>query len=162
MASSNKTSTLELNQWISTDVPKMADFNADNQKIEQAVATHLADSQSHLSQEDREALDGLGQAASPTPMSGSYVGDGDEVHIIQVGFTPTWGMVYAHNKPPCTTVEDGATTQVNFVYLTPGGRSVGCYFYDGKLEVYQETAGHSGYRMNMNQDGLTYYYMFFH
>lgn len=42
MASSNKTSNYQLNQWISTDQVRMADFNADNQKIDAALNTLAA------------------------------------------------------------------------------------------------------------------------
>lgn len=146
MASSSKTPNLGLNLWSGSDSPKMADFNNDNTLIDTAI---------------KNLQDQGGGGSSAAPVSSSYVGDGEDVHIIELGFTPTWGIVYAHNKPPCATVEDGTATQVNFVYLTPGGRSVGCYLSNGKLEVYQETAGHSGYRMNMNQSGVTYYYMFY-
>lgn len=32
MSSSNKTANLQLNSWIGTDRPKMADYNSDNEK----------------------------------------------------------------------------------------------------------------------------------
>ena len=37
MSSTNKTANLQLNQWIGTDPVLMADFNADNQKIDAAL-----------------------------------------------------------------------------------------------------------------------------
>ena len=37
MASTNKTSNYELNQWVKTDPVLMDDFNADNQKIDQGM-----------------------------------------------------------------------------------------------------------------------------
>lgn len=37
MASSGKTSNYQLNQWTSNDYVRMADFNADNQKIDTAL-----------------------------------------------------------------------------------------------------------------------------
>ncbi len=43
MASTNMTEHLKLNQWIGSDKPKMADFNADNRKVDQAVGSHTAD-----------------------------------------------------------------------------------------------------------------------
>lgn len=43
MASTNKTETLGLNQWIGSDKPKMEDFNSDNRLIDTALAGHRAD-----------------------------------------------------------------------------------------------------------------------
>lgn len=37
MASTNKTTNLGLNQWLSSDAPKMADFNADNATIDSVI-----------------------------------------------------------------------------------------------------------------------------
>lgn len=44
MASTNKTANLNLNQWSLSDKPEMADFNADNTKIDTVVSAHLAES----------------------------------------------------------------------------------------------------------------------
>ena len=38
MSSTNKTEHLQLNQWVGTDPFRMSDFNADNQKIDAAIA----------------------------------------------------------------------------------------------------------------------------
>lgn len=43
MASTNKTESLTLNQWIGADKPKMEDFNFDNIKIDTAIAQVHAD-----------------------------------------------------------------------------------------------------------------------
>ena len=43
MASTNKTANLDLNQWSLSDKPEMADFNADNTKIDTVVSAHLAE-----------------------------------------------------------------------------------------------------------------------
>ncbi len=45
MPSTNKTANLELNQWIGTDKPKMADFNADNSLIDAAIGDLQSDMQ---------------------------------------------------------------------------------------------------------------------
>ena len=44
MASTSKTANLDLNQWSLNDKPEMADFNADNTKIDTVVSAHLAES----------------------------------------------------------------------------------------------------------------------
>ena len=59
MSSTNKTANLELNQWVGTDPVLMADFNADNARIDQAVKS-LGDA----------------VAALPRIATGSYVGSG--------------------------------------------------------------------------------------
>ncbi len=155
MASTNQTETLGLNQWVSSDIPKMADFNADNLKVEQAVADHVQDDEVHLSQSDRALLEQL------TPVTGSYVGDGEETYVLQLGFQPSWGVIYASGKPICVTVEDGATTQVSVAFCSQYGQSVGCYPYNNRVELFQESEGYGGYRMNMNQQGVTYCYRFY-
>ena len=155
MASTNQTETLGLNQWVASDTPKMADFNADNQKIEQAVATHLADSQAHLDAQTRALLEQL------TPVCGSYVGDGEQARVLTLGFRPRWGVVYADGTPVCTMVEEGATTQVSLVFCGQQGSSGGCYLREDWIELFQEAEGYGGYRMNMNQQGITYCYRFY-
>ena len=60
MSSTNKTANYQLNQWVGTDPVLMADFNADNAKIDQAI---------------KSASDLL--AAAPRIATGSYVGDGE-------------------------------------------------------------------------------------
>ena len=53
MPSTNSTEHLALNQWLGTDKPKMADFNADNLKLDAAMGNHLADAVSHLTENER-------------------------------------------------------------------------------------------------------------
>ena len=55
MASTNKTETLGLNQWIGSDKPKMEDFNSDNRLIDTALAGHRADQTVHVSAQERAA-----------------------------------------------------------------------------------------------------------
>ncbi len=56
MSSTNKTDNLELNQWVGTDPVLMADFNADNAKLDAAI--------------------GALQASALKIATGSYIGDG--------------------------------------------------------------------------------------
>lgn len=69
MSSSNKTANLQLNSWIGTDRPMMADYNSDNEKIDAAFGEHTGNMQIHLSQDDRARLE--------MPIyTGVYFGDG--------------------------------------------------------------------------------------
>ena len=63
--------------------------------------------------------------------------------------------------PVCTTVEEGATAQVSLVFCGQQGSSVGCYLREDGIELFQEAEGYGGYRMNMNQQGITYCYRFY-
>ena len=72
MASTNKTETLGLNQWIGSDKPKMEDFNSDNRLIDTALAGHRADQTVHVSAQERAAWN------AAAPVIGSYTGDGQE------------------------------------------------------------------------------------
>lgn len=60
MSSTNKTANLQLNQWVGTDPVLMADFNADNAKIDAAV---------------KAVNDAI--AALPNVATGSYTGNGN-------------------------------------------------------------------------------------
>lgn len=64
MASTNHTPNLNLNQWEPNDPVIRQDFNADNAKIDAAVA------------------------AKAELVFGTYVGDGTSNRTIQLGFTP--------------------------------------------------------------------------
>ena len=56
MASTNKTANLDLNQWSLSDKPEMADFNADNLKIDTELSSHMAESASkHITESGSNA-----------------------------------------------------------------------------------------------------------
>ena len=61
MSSTNKTTNLELNQWVGTDPVLMADFNADNAKIDAAVQSLYA-----------------AMALLPHIATGTYTGSGEQ------------------------------------------------------------------------------------
>ena len=56
MGSTRKTKYLDLNQWASTDTPKMMDFNNDNELIDEAFKKHIEEGD-HVRKEDRERWD---------------------------------------------------------------------------------------------------------
>ena len=68
MSSTNKTANLQLNQWVGTDPVLMADFNADNAKLDAAIA----------------AL----QSGMPRVAVGSYTGDGSGPKTLSFAFEP--------------------------------------------------------------------------
>ncbi len=83
MASTNKTEHLSLNQWVLTDKPRMDDFNSDNQKLDQAVGEHTADTTLHITSSERNKWNG-----APKLAVGTYVGNNALTRTISVGFTP--------------------------------------------------------------------------
>ena len=77
----NQTTNYDLNQWLSTDQVLRTDFNADNAKIDAALAT------------------------IPKISAGSYTGDGAASQTIQLDFTPkavyvctSKGLTYSPNS----------------------------------------------------------------
>ena len=68
-----KTTNYQLNQWVKSDRLMMDDFNADNQKIDAAI---------------KAVADGTMQF-----ITGSYVGDGAEDRVIDLGVTPKLAIV---------------------------------------------------------------------
>ena len=152
MASSSKTPNIGLNLWSGNDSPKMADFNADNTILDSTIKTI----------QDQIAGGGGGGGSSGYELEmGSYIGDGKAIKTIQWESRPKFWVVFASGEPVCVTVEDGQTTQVSLVFGSEYGQSVGSYPYDDRLELFQEAEGYgAGYRMNMNQQGITYCYLF--
>lgn len=55
MGSTNKTGELELNQWIGSDVPKMEDFNKDNEIIDKILGEHIWDISKHVTAQQKKA-----------------------------------------------------------------------------------------------------------
>lgn len=116
MASTNSTEHLQLNQWSGTDRPKMADFNADNQKIDGALHAHTADGAAHVSAQERAAWTGA------VPVLGSYEGDGQPMQEISLGFSPAFGIVFAAGENPFQPV-DQTTVALRAAFLAGGGSS---------------------------------------
>ena len=54
MSSTNKTTNLQLNDWVGTDVPQREDFNADNQRIDKAIGDHTGNTTVHITQAERD------------------------------------------------------------------------------------------------------------
>ena len=89
---SNQTTNYQLNQWESTDQVLRTDFNADNAKLDAALAA--LDS----GKADQSALNALSSTVSSLSANvtanltkltfGTYVGNGEASRTISLGFTP--------------------------------------------------------------------------
>ena len=73
----NHTTNYELNQWLSADQVLRTDFNADNAKLDVALAGKAE--QTDLSEV---------QASIPRVAAGTYTGDGAASRTIHIGFPP--------------------------------------------------------------------------
>ena len=77
----NQTPNYQLNQWDKTDRIRMEDFNADNAKIEAALAAAVAAATA--------ANDAATAAQNAVRVAtGSYTGDGQANRVIPLPFTP--------------------------------------------------------------------------
>ena len=106
MPSTNKTATLGLNQWIKTDGVCMADFNADNAKVEAAIAAVTA--------------------AQVQFYTGTYTGDGtcgsEQPTSVTLPFAPKILIVYrADQESPPAVFLAGMTKGVTYFSFNSGG-----------------------------------------
>lgn len=76
MASSQKTETLQLNQWIATDKPKREDYNTDNANIE-AFSVTMNNSMQDLIDEVHTFIDASGGNISSNNVSYANVAMGE-------------------------------------------------------------------------------------
>ena len=81
---SNQTENYGLNQWLATDQVVHPDFNADNAKIDAALAGKV----------DQTDVDELAETV-PKLVAGSYTGDGAATQTITLGFTPKVVLVFS-------------------------------------------------------------------
>jgi hypothetical protein len=174
MPSSNKTPYLKLNSWIGSDIPKMADFNADNALLDAAFAqlqeqindipgeggadprldNHLADQEAHLSAQDRADL------ASSAPVVGTYVGDGNPFQGIVLGFRPRFGFVFAENTPIMTLNAAGNAQFTHFAVITQQGCTSGVETIPTGFQAKQLGSANQGGQtsIGLNKDGQLYVY----
>ncbi len=103
----NKTPNYNLNQWSRDDRVLMDDFNADNARLDTALAG-LARSKADLS-----AL-----AVKTEIAAGTYTGDGTAERVIRLGFTPK--AVYVCEASGVTYVSGGSGAAYRGGLALPG------------------------------------------
>ena len=103
---SNYTTNYNLCQWEATDQVQRTDFNADNAKLDAALAAKaeaaaLNSLTQTVNQKASQSALTAAIATIPKVAAGTYTGDGTENRVISVGFTPKavlvmnqWGMAY--------------------------------------------------------------------
>ena len=147
MASTNMTEHLKLNQWIGSDKPKMADFNADNRKVDQAVGSHTADQTMHLTEAERAAWN------KAIPIVGA----------VEMGVAPRFGILYAVDKVPIGATATSGTVDVYSGFFSQTGCSQGLMLNPGDtaftaLNVPQAVYGRIA---KLNEKDVKYVYILF-
>ena len=174
MPSSEQTPVLGLSRWRGSDIPTREDFVSDNEILDSAIAalqqggsggggpdprldTHLADQEVHLTPADRQALN-----ASPgAPVMGTFVGNGEGMQTVVLGFRPRFGFVFASNQPISPIGTTGAFTTTMAGFLSLSGQTRGLEATTTGFRAMQhETGTATGTTYHaFNRTGVTYVYV---
>lgn len=115
MPSSSKTSYLKLNYWSAGDKPKMADFNSDNQLVDNALQEHVQNTALHLR--------GSQSAWINQPFaSGTYAGTGEAKKSITLGFQPALVIILPQSYGP---IELDTTQDMPIIRFAMGADGMG-------------------------------------
>ena len=153
---SNQTPNYALNQWSRDDRVLMEDFNADNAKIDTALAKKA----------EQSALTALTQTVAALPgqipriVTGTYTGDGAAERFLSLPFTPK--VVYL-----CTGWGAAFVTSVNHtdylggLIVTNGPLSASGTIYgqiaEGGVQLYHKIA--DGRTHSTNRENTKYHYI---
>jgi len=156
---SNFTKNYKLNQWEADDRVLRTDFNADNAKIDAALAAKAEESTVTSLQSELDAA----KATIPRIVFGTYTGDGAASRTISLGFTPKAvfvirqnGMIYSAN-----TVSGGLALAGSPVKLDTGSRVfLGVSVVSSGFQVYYDTSD-KYYSSHSNTKGTVYHYIAF-
>lgn len=169
MPSSNKTLNLSLNKWLGSDKPKKDDFNADNQKLDDAWKTmnttltnasasingHTGNTGIHITAAERAAWNGKDKF-----ITGSYKGDGANTRKITLGFAPRFGYLYAENAAMIQMEFDNHNMNILSGAFSADGSSLGLSVdATGFTVTNNPTARPNGHTMRYNDTAYTYRYV---
>lgn len=155
MPSSEKTNYLKLNQWNGTDTPKRQDFVTDNLLIDQAVSSHVQNTDKHLTTADRVKLNNLFFA-------GSYIGNGTATRSFQLPEAPSFVILFPSTYPMGKVEFQGELHINNFGFCIQGGSGYGFSVLDKTLTVYHNANPDYTYEVQrFNQNGISYQYVAF-
>ncbi|MCH5314990.1 MAG: hypothetical protein J1E81_03670 [Eubacterium sp.] len=159
MSSYNKTKNLKLNQWRESDVPKMADFNYDNEIIDSELSSHTANSEIHIKSEERDRW-------NEYVFTGVYFGDGKLSRIVETNcpFEAVFGFVYTDEMPPSIHYNDDGSTHHYVSFVSQFGNSIGASINKNNKDITVKNsfgAEIKNEHANLNQNGLMYRYVLF-
>lgn len=152
MASTKKTSILGLNLWSETDKPERLDFVSDNEKLEELVGAHIKSANIHLTETEKD------RARTPYTIF-SFIGDGKASRVYNLSFEPRIFFLFAVNRPDGIT-ENGLHSVFRVMkfgsYTTPGVTISGVKATFKQQTEAEAIAEGTGYRLRMNESGVTY------
>ena len=145
----NHTTNYELNQWLSTDQVLRTDFNADNAKLDVALAGKAE--QTDLSEV---------QTSIPRVAAGTYTGDGAASRTIHIGFSPKAALVF--HQMGCTYLLGSSSTPRYYGGLAVAGGPV-----PGMADLPVVSLQEDGFQVAYsderhvlsNQEGSVYHYL---
>lgn len=152
MSSSQQTQRLGLCDWIGSDTPMREDFCSDNHIIDEKLGSHLVNTSSHLSADDRLLLS--------SPVLGSYTGDGKQSRTVALGFKPRFGVVYAKaNSPLIQYSPDLGYVPCAFGFFSTEGCSLGLSLTNtGFTAQYYSGSAAAASLPWLNCSGTVYFY----
>ena len=149
MSSTNKTEYLNLNQWLGSDRPQRIDFVDDNRIIDNAIKLHCLDTSRHLSAEQYNKLQ------NPYVFV-SYVGDGSESKVIDIGVDAKFIIVFAKDTP-FTQTDSSDNIIINACFTAKSnGTTGGAVIGDSTVTVYSDAAANNGIKYNLNKNNGQY------
>lgn len=152
MSSTNKTRNYGLNKWIGSDIPKMADFNQDNEVLDGVIGEHCSDRAVHISDEERARWNEFMDFHV-------YYGNGSSTQVVRldIGFEPRMCIVIGNENLPGITDFGNEAHYNYFGIVTTAGGNAGLALNGKSLTVMQSTVALAGseYRQ-YNQKGQGY------
>lgn len=151
MGSTNKTEDLELNQWIGSDVPKMEDFNRDNEIIDKTLGEHIWNVSKHVTAQQKKAW------SNPIGFA-SYAGDGKDIRRVKLnmGFEPTVCIVFSSDNTVGMS-DFGNNVHYNyFGFATLNGSTYGLQLDGDFVEVKSSSQTGNFEITNLNQLNKNY------
>lgn len=182
--STNKTLFLQLNKWLGYDKPKKDDFNADNQKIDEACRVFSQDIEqleaAQAANASVQALNTLSSAlnghstdkdmhvtaAEKTAWSngagfvtGYYTGNGATTQKITLGYQPRFGAVFPVGDGVGRVSWAAEQYQANTCFMSPHGCSLGITLNnDGFTVQHSSMGGIDGFTLKLNTLDVRYVY----
>ena len=154
MPSSSKTSFLNLNYWSAGDKPKMADFNSDNQRLDNAFQSHVQNTAQHLTGNQSSWL-------SQPFVSGTYTGDGTASRTVTLGFSPALLLILPEGYGPLEVDTVQNTPLLRFALAADGKGSTGLALTGNGFTVKQaQGSALAGLTKTcLNEKNITYHYL---
>lgn len=161
----NQTSNYQLNQWEPTDQVLRTDFNADNAKLDAAIA------ELESGKADQSALSALSSTVTSLSLNltkltfGSYVGNDAASRTISLGFTPKAVLVFTsfgatYDGLEYSSSHYGGLASMDHPIQSKSSSKLVLQVVPNGFAVAYEFTG-SGDRVLTNEMGVTYHYIAF-